>query len=157
MAPLPSGQAGHRLQSVTREQRYAADRRVRSARLVVDSMHEDNARALTRRRRIRKAGSLAQSAERRVKTDSSGAEITITDCVRMLRVDDRLVRNLEQEIDETRDLLGEYEELTVAYRHEVEACDAVLEDCRRTTRRRTRQTKTLVAAAALVALIVLLD
>ncbi len=157
VAPPPSGQASVRLRTVARQERDAVTRRLVATRLVVDSMHEGNRRSLAERRRMRSADSLIRSVERPTVTRSEPLPADVVGCARRLRADDRLVRDLQLEIDKTRDLVKDYQRLMVAYRREVEACDAVLEDCRRATRRRQRRHRTLVAAAAVVVLIVILD
>ncbi len=145
------------LTASARRDRVSIGQRVRFARLSVDSVHRQNRMALARRNRMR--GDTAS----RIVPDSTAPDDPVPEdssaarCVRLLRLDDRLIRSLSREIDGTRTLLDEYERLSAAYEHEVASCNAVLHDCRRRRRRRRKRNRTFVAAAVVVTAIVLLD
>jgi hypothetical protein len=139
--------------------RLDAIKRVSTTRLVVDNLHRRNARSLQHRH-----------AERlRLVIDDAGPDVgdkppaaaspvpSAVSCAQLIRVDDRLVDNLQSEIEHTRDLLGQYRELSVMYQRELDAHSAVRRDYVRRARLRKMRNRTFVAAAVVVTVVLLVD
>jgi len=152
-----AGLLGRVLISATHEAREEAEHRLRSARLTVDRIHARNRQAVRLRDSLRAVWPLDAAASPESGDTTSGSGESSVRCARLLQVDDRLLRNLQLELNGTQNLVQEYQLLTTAYGREIEACSAVLAVSRREARRQKRRNRTLVAAAAVVTLWILLD
>lgn len=139
--------------------RQDAINRVSTTRLVVDNIHRRNTRSLEHRHAER-LRFVVDDAEPDVGDKLPAAATPVpsaVSCAQLIRVDDRLVDNLRSEIEQTRDLLGQYQELSVMYQRELDAHSAVRRDYVRRARLRKLRNRTFVAAAVVVTVVLLVD
>ncbi|NNE45310.1 MAG: hypothetical protein HKN37_01485 [Rhodothermales bacterium] len=142
-----------------RETRSAAINRVSTTRLVVDDIHMRNVRSIDDRINLRNR-SVVDDPELDAGDGppALGASLpTAVSCAQLIRVDDRLVDNLQSEIEQTRDLLDQYRELSVMYERELDAHSAVRRDYVRKARLRKMRNRTFVAAGVIVTVVLLVD
>jgi len=142
-----------------RKTRAAAINRVSTTRLVVDDIHRRNVRSLQNRQEKRLRSVIDDpEPDAGDRPPALGASLpTTVSCAQLIRVDDRLVDNLRSEIEQTRDLLDQYQELSVMYQRELDTHSAVRRDYVRRARLRKMRNRTFVAAAVVVTVVLLVD